>query len=244
MQNPTSRTPIIFFMFSLVFLFFPLFRVVLLGFLLPFGRCCCFSFSFWWCCLPSPPLSGAAFSSSFVGWCWFLFCGFAVFPSPVWWCCLPSPPLGGAIFPLSSVGWCCLSPPSLGGVAVFLRPTQRRGRPSITQQKRGKNSSSTHGGEGRQHHQKGEGKNSNTTQRKRKPSSTTQQKRGRTQPGRMPPMSLDLGREGVNPSPSSVPKHKPRKKEKKTEKMKKKTSSLPFLNYIGCFVFFSIFSFL
>ena len=34
------------------------------------------------------------------------------------------------------------------------------------------------GREGRQHHAKGEGKNGNTTQRRRRPSSTTQQKRG------------------------------------------------------------------
>ena len=162
-----------FFHFSFVFSFFPLFsRVVLLGFLLPFGRCCCFSFSFWWCCLPSPPLSGTVFSSPFVGWCCFLFGGFAVFPSPVWWCCLPSPSLSGVAFPLSCLvvlpsfsflGWCC----------CFPSPHPKEGKVKHHATEEEKKKAPPNGGEGRQHHQKGEGNNSNTTQRKRKPSSTT-----------------------------------------------------------------------
>ena len=92
--------------------------VGLLGFLLPFGWCCCFSLSSW-CCLVSSFL-GVVFLSFYV-----VLLGF--FPllvvSPVWWCCLPSPPLDSGAFPLSSVGWCCLvSSFLLGGVAVFPSP--------------------------------------------------------------------------------------------------------------------------
>ena len=83
------------------------------------GCCCVLHSPFAWCCLPSPPLGGAAFSPSAV---WVLLCLLLLwavlrFSSPSSWCCLPSPPsLSEAAFSLFSV-WCCFisSPSSLGG---------------------------------------------------------------------------------------------------------------------------------
>ena len=59
-----------------------------------------FSFSFWWCCFPSPPFGGAGIPLLFCWWCAlffsFLLGGGAVFLSPFWRCCFPCPPFGGA----------------------------------------------------------------------------------------------------------------------------------------------------
>ena len=88
-----------------------------------FVRCCCvLPFPFAWCCLPSHPLGGAAFSPSAV---WVLLCLLLLwavlrFSSPSSWCCLPSPPsLSEAAFSPSSVWWCFLSSPSSLGGAAF-----------------------------------------------------------------------------------------------------------------------------
>ena len=43
-------------MFHVFHLFSSSCWVVLLGFLIPFGWCCCFSVCFWWCCLPKNSL--------------------------------------------------------------------------------------------------------------------------------------------------------------------------------------------
>ena len=67
-----------------------------------FGGVVVFLSPVWWGCLPPPPLGGAAFPMSSVGWCClvssFLLGGAVVLPSPVWWCFLPSPPSGVATF--------------------------------------------------------------------------------------------------------------------------------------------------
>ena len=102
-----------------------------------FVRCCCVLHSpFAWCCLPSLPFGGAAFSPSAV---WVLLCLLLLwamlrFSSPSSWCCLPSPPSlseAGCFLPFFCflfLWWCYFSllfcwvvllGLSLGGVALF-----------------------------------------------------------------------------------------------------------------------------
>ena len=96
----------------------PLFcKAVLLGFLLPLEWCCCLSFSFCRCCLPSPPLGGGASLHLF---CWVVLLGF--FPLWVVCCCSPcfllSPPLGcGAFSPVFC--WVVLLPPHSFSVVLL-----------------------------------------------------------------------------------------------------------------------------
>ena len=150
----------------------------------PFGGVAVFPFPVWWCCLPSPPLGGTALSPVF---CWVVLLGIllpwrcfplllrgaAWFSSLFGWSLL----FGGAAFllllwvgllhPPSSVGWCCLVSSFLGVVflsfyVVLLGFLRSLGGLSCLVVLLSFSSfgwgSPYKGGEGRQHHQTGEGR--------------------------------------------------------------------------------------
>ena len=108
------------------------------------------SFSFWWCCLPSPPLGGAALPTLF---CWvallrllLLLGGVAASPFLFGWCCVPSPPWYGAVSSPSFLLRCACRLGTREGILTTptptpsrkINPTRRKGEAMTTQDQEGR----------------------------------------------------------------------------------------------------------